>query len=271
MSTGMKVLLVLCALAGLSLVLCCGVSIWFARSAMTVTDKPDEIRAITEEIATIELPEGYEPQFAVSINMMMKMHMVGYGPDGDDENVITLMQMKMPGGISDEDAKRSFREQNQQQGNNADIQVEKRETRTFTIDGEECEFEFITGTDPETKEEMHQVIGVFPGRNGTAVLMIMGSDQSWDEEQAIQIIKSISVNGEDAPADAKPAAPEAVPAETLEPAEPGSTTPAETPKSVAPSQPAEPESSASPSEPESAPSPETSNSPPQPADAAATK
>ncbi|TWT58260.1 hypothetical protein KOR42_16320 [Thalassoglobus neptunius] len=193
MSTGMKVLMGLLIFSAVSLVICCGGIYWFVSNSTTATENPAEIDAMRDEIATIVLPAVYEPGVGVGFNLFIKMDMVAYGRSKDPENGgIVLMQMSGPSMMEEEDLRLEFEKEAEKQGTNQDIDVTSQETRTFTIDGEEVDFEFVTGTRPESDDVVHQVVGVFKGREGMAFLMIFETDNNWNEEEVVRMIESIS-------------------------------------------------------------------------------
>lgn len=195
MSTGMKVLMGLLIFSALSLVVCCGGAYWFLSNSTTTTNNPAEIDAMRDKIATIVLPAVYEPGAGVGFNVfdIVKMDMVAYGRSKDPENGgIVLMQMSGSSITEKDDLRLEFEKEAEKQGTNQDINVTSQETRTFTIDGEEVDFEFVTGTRPESDEVVHQVVGLFKGREGVAFLMIFETDNNWDEEEVVRMIESIS-------------------------------------------------------------------------------
>ncbi|MFG0332059.1 MAG: hypothetical protein ACF8TS_01735 [Maioricimonas sp. JB049] len=97
MSTGTKVLMVMLALAGCLMLLCCGGIFWFgSRLTSAVTEDPDEIAEIRDSIAVIDMPEDFTPQVGMNINMFVfEMDLVAYGRD--DEAFVMLMQMQATG------------------------------------------------------------------------------------------------------------------------------------------------------------------------------
>ena len=64
------------------------------------------------------------------------------------------------------------------------------EVRQMTIRGEEVDVTTFEGTD-ERGFVLRQIITTFPGKDGTALLMIMGAAQTWDEAEIDQFIESI--------------------------------------------------------------------------------
>ena len=203
MSTSMKVVLGLLIACGFLVLICCGGFIWLGNQfANSVTEDPAEIAKIQEEITAIEIPEGLPPGFGMSFNLgVMNMQMAGYGADAPedieggaeegeiDAEVLLLMQMQVQG-QSDDDMRREFQQQAQQHGGE-DVQLTEMDTRTFTINGVECDFTFAKGVAEESEEPIRQVSGVFPGRNGTAFLFYMVPEEQWDEERTVDIIQSL--------------------------------------------------------------------------------
>jgi hypothetical protein len=64
------------------------------------------------------------------------------------------------------------------------------EVKKMTIRGEEVEVTTLEGAD-DSGFVMRQLVTTFPGKDGTAMLMIMGSAQTWDKEEIDQFIESI--------------------------------------------------------------------------------
>jgi hypothetical protein len=183
-------------LGGVTLmILVCGGLYWFARNAVKTTNNPTEVREIADLIAKIEVPEGYEPTGGMNMNMgaAIKMQMAAFERKGDaGGGTLLLMQMNVPTGANDQQTKQSFEQQMQQSGKKGSITVKKTETREFQIDGQAQKFEFVEGTDPESKTDVHQIVGTFPGRGGLAFLMLREPAAAWDEARVVKMIESIS-------------------------------------------------------------------------------
>ena len=60
----------------------------------------------------------------------------------------------------------------------------------MTLRGEEVEVTTYEGTD-ESGVVIRQLITSFPGKDGTAMLMIMGPAEGWDQAAIDDFIKSI--------------------------------------------------------------------------------
>lgn len=251
-STGAKILVGILAVGGLSLVVCCGGVIFMGNRFVkdikdNFTEDPVRIAEIREEITTITVPESLPPQAAGLIKIpfgLFSMHFVMHG--GEQQAMLMLMQMQssqMPRA----DMEKSFRQQASNQGS-GHVQIVSSEPRTFTINGEECDFLFAQGkltgdvqidgqaidnAGPEPAAEappaapeapaqtpegaevageapadapaappaenaatngeklVRQVSGMFPGRDGTAFLLLIVPEKDWNEEEVVKMIESI--------------------------------------------------------------------------------
>jgi len=232
-----KVLSIILIVGGVALVLCCGGAFWFGKNMfgkMMITD-PAEVKARAAAIADISIPESYPPQMAMDMSAVgVPMTMAMFGNAGGD-GMLMLMQMSGPQAEDAEQMKRQFQQAMQQQGQNQELNVTETETRTYEINGEQYDFEFIKGTRKQDNVAMRQVMGVIPGKAGSAFLMVFDTEANWDEAAIDAMIASMGATRvektEEAPADG--AAPEEATtpeagAEAEAPAEPAeATTPAD--------------------------------------------
>jgi hypothetical protein len=189
MSTGMKVLLIVGGIFGVLAVVCCGVGYYvYDRIANSVTSDPAKVAAIQEEIVSIRLPPGFTAQGGMDLGLgPMKVKAAIYVRNGRE----MLMLMQMPGVASDEEMRKQMEETFEKQGQRQDVKVRSREVRKIQINGQEYPFEFTQGVQGEDQHPVRQVIGVFPGKQGTAMLMYMCPEEDWDEEEVIEMLNSI--------------------------------------------------------------------------------
>jgi hypothetical protein len=210
MSSTSKVLLILGSIAGVCLLACCGSGIFVyfkAKDAfqniaqnlqnMTTSD-PEEIRERTADIVHIDIPEEFPPLRAFDFFLMKQ---ILYGKEGSGSMVMIMeINERMQGGQGAAGMKqqreqmlRQLRQQQQAQnaGNpNTEITEESSETREFTINGEKVPFEFIKGRGANGVPT-RQVVGMFAGRTGTIMLMIMTPESDYHEEAIVKMIESI--------------------------------------------------------------------------------
>jgi hypothetical protein len=212
MSSTTKVVLLLLGVGGVLLLVCCGGFIWFGKTMSdklqnAMTQDPVRIREITASIIDITVPDAYAPKMAMDFGMMgMQMKMCAYSR-ADDAGGVFIMEMTGPPSANKAQMKQQFQQSLRQQGQNQEVTIESSETRTFTINGEECEFEFIKGKNTQTNQDMRQVMGVIPGKSGAGFLMVFENEENWDEAAIVQMIESMG--GAEVTSPAAPAIEEA--------------------------------------------------------------
>ncbi len=214
MSTGAIVAIVAVVVVVVLGLACCGGVVFWGRSMANkfqdaVTEDPQKIAEITDSIIDIDIPAEYPPQNAINFNWFgVQMKMCFYMSDDQGRGVI-LMQMAGPGQANPDQMKQAFQQQMQQQGVSQDLDIASTETRKFTINGEECEFEFVTGKERATGKEVHHVSGVFTGRGGAAYIVILEKAETWDEDAVVKMIESMSGGGSETGAGERAAPPDA--------------------------------------------------------------
>jgi hypothetical protein len=206
MSSTSKVLLILGSIAGVFLLACCGGGIFMYMKAkdaiqnfaqnFTTTD-PAEVRERTAGIIHIEIPDEFPPLRAFNFLVMQQ---ILYGKEGGG-SIVMIMEMgqQMQGGQGAAGLKqqrqqmlRQMRQQQQgQQGGNLNTEMteESSETREFTINGEKVPFEFIKGQ--ANGVPTRQVAGIFAGRTGTIMIMVMVPESEYHEDVIVKMIESI--------------------------------------------------------------------------------
>jgi hypothetical protein len=142
-------------------------------------------------IADYELPAGYEEKFAMDFfayAMVMMGPKTSDSPSSSGKPMIMLAQFQVATNQQqmEEQMRRSFEQQSGRRG----LKMEVVEVRKMTIRGEEVDVTTFEGTD-ENGFVLRQVLATFPGKDGTALLMIMGPAQAWDKEEVDRFIESI--------------------------------------------------------------------------------
>jgi len=206
MSSTAKVLLVLGSIAGVCLLICCGGAVFmgfkFRDTIKAVADAtsndPAVVKQRTQEVVEIEIPEEFKPVATWGMPLgAFSMRQFIYQPPGNPNSVLVIMETNQPLAPG-QDAKqqREAMQQGMRQGQqmgSIDMQEESRETRQFTINGEEVPFEFIKGKAHGVAA--HKIVGIFPGKQGTVMLILMVADSDYDEEKIVNMIKSIRIPG----------------------------------------------------------------------------
>lgn len=142
-------------------------------------------------IADYELPEGYQEQVAMDF-FTYTMVMMGPEESGASSNVagpmIMLAQFQMATNPQQmqEQMRRSFEQQAGRRG----VTMEVVEVKQMTIRGEEVDVTILEGKDDEGFI-LRELVTTFPGKDGTAFLMIIGPAQFWDKDEIDQFVESI--------------------------------------------------------------------------------
>ena len=139
-------------------------------------------------IADYELPAGYQEQMAMDLIVYTMVIIAPPSGPSSDQPVIMLAQFKA--GANQQQMEQQMRQSFEQQSGQRGFQMKVVDTRKMTIRGEEVEVITYEGTS-DSGNTMRQVITVFPGKGGTAMLMIMGDAQHWDKEEIDKFIESI--------------------------------------------------------------------------------
>lgn len=229
MSSTTKVVLIILGAGGVLALVCCGGVMYFGKQFAdkiqnSISQDPARIREVTASIVDVTVPDVYSPKMAMDFGMMgMQMKMCAYSRDGDAGGVF-IMEMTAPPNANKAQMKQQFQQSLRQQGQNQDVTIDSSETRTFSINGEECQFEFIKGKNTQTNQDMRQVMGVIPGKSGTAFLMLFESEENWDEDAVIRMIESMG--GTEVPSSTAPASQESPPEPANAPEDASSAPPA---------------------------------------------
>ena len=197
MSTRAKVLIWLAVGFGGLTLLCCGGVLWIGyHFADSVSEDPAKIAAVTDEMAEIDVPEGFDPKMSFDMkNPFSGERIMAWVAYLDEESQSTLMLCGMgPGaGVQDpEQMQLQFEQSMQQQGmqQQQDMVSTQSETRQLTVRGQPTSFTFTTGV-TESGSPRIQVAGVFQGKTGPVILMLDADAEKYPEEQIVEMIEGI--------------------------------------------------------------------------------
>lgn len=191
MSTGMKLLIFFLCAGGVLFLLCCGSVIWLgSQMDFDVQENPAAARETTTEIAEIEIPEAFEPTASLNFDIIFfQMKMAVYKTQSG-EGGLFLLQMNLPTQQNEEVEAELRRELQRRDIGQEDLIVKDMETREFDFGGDTIEFTFARAEDDDGNP-YRQISGVFPGKDGTALLLIQVPEEDYDEGQVVGIIQSI--------------------------------------------------------------------------------
>ena len=197
MSTRAKVLISLVVGFGGLMLLCCGGVVWIGyHFADSVSEDPAEIAAVTDEMAEIDMPEGFDPKMSFDMKVPISgeriMAWIVY-IDEESQSMLMLCGMGAAAGTQNpEQMQQQFKQSMQQQGmqQQQDMVSAQSETRQLTVRGEPASFTFTTGV-TESESPRIQVNGVFQGKTGPVILMMDADAEKYPEEQIVQMIEGI--------------------------------------------------------------------------------
>jgi hypothetical protein len=152
-----------------------------------VKTDPESASRAAHEIADYELPDGYQERMAMDI-MFYSFVMIGPESYNVDKPIIMLAQFQA--GVDQEQMEQQLRQSFEQQSGNRGMDMRLVEVKKATIRGDETEIAIYEGTDGNGNT-MRQLITSFPGKGGTAMLMITGDAQEWDQDIIDDFIESI--------------------------------------------------------------------------------
>ena len=197
--TGKKILFIVLGIFGVMMLLCCGGAFWFMSKIEEpkATSNPTEIREITQSILEFDVPERYEPQQAVTMDLVLMQIDNATFSAKVGESMLVLMRMDMP--IQEaqmEDAKRSMQTQ---AGGQTHLENFKSESKTYTVDGHEISVVYTHGTRPQGQgvpanqvgEKWYSAQTILTSKKDLIMLMINGPEAEFDQAEIETMIQSI--------------------------------------------------------------------------------
>ena len=188
----------------LVVLLCCGGGIgsyfWIKKS---ISEDPVRARALTQEIARIDIPASLAPMGSLAMKFPLTAKLVAKGVvygNADARSIADTHSILILGSGALLDAgnpeqtrfqfQKSFRMQ--RPGEHADELIDEHsEQKELTVKGQTTTFVFTEGKDAKTHAKRLEVIGLFPGQEGTAVFFFMGDAEKYPAEKIKALIESI--------------------------------------------------------------------------------
>jgi hypothetical protein len=120
-------------------------------------------------VDSYELPEGYQEQMAM--NILTYSFVVMGPPYTFDARGPTIMLAQFDAAVDQDQMEQQLRQSFEQQMGRRGMKLQLVEVKKMTIRGGETEVSTYEGVD-ENGDAVRQVITAFPGKNGTAMLII---------------------------------------------------------------------------------------------------
>lgn len=187
MSSTAKVLLVLGSIAAVCMLGCCLSLAFFGLKfkdviqegiknvAEATSSDPAVVKQRTAEVIEIEIPDEFTPVMMVGGGIgEFSMKEFIYTHNADPNSVLVIMesnQPRQPGQDAKQQREQMLHGVRQGQQFSMDIQEESKETRNYSINGEDVSFDFIKGKAHGVPAR--KVVGVMSGRHGTILIMLI--------------------------------------------------------------------------------------------------
>lgn len=140
-------------------------------------------------IADYDLPPGYQEQAAMDF-LVYQLVMITPQKTGNANGMFIMLAQFSAVGTDPQQMEQQLRKSFEQQSGTRGTNMKVVEIKKMTIRGSEESVVTYEGSS-SNGNTLRQVITSFPGKNGTAMLMIMGNAQTWDQQLVDDFIKSI--------------------------------------------------------------------------------
>jgi hypothetical protein len=151
----------------------------------TISVDPQKTGQVARSITDYKLPANYQEAFSMSL---LGVSMAGFSSK-DNATMIMLFQFPQNSGLSQQQMEEQMRQMWSQQ-NRESYNIQKVGTIPTTIRGKPVEMSVYEGTSSNGKK-VRQLIGLFEGKNGTALLMVAGDIDQWDQRSVNAFIASM--------------------------------------------------------------------------------
>jgi hypothetical protein len=154
-------------------------------NTMVVQD-PAQISQVSDKLADYDLPPGYEEEFVMDILGIQALFIM----NKFEGSMITLMQINTNIYGDSEATRQQFQDSFLQQYQTDNIQFYPIDQRPIEIRGDQTTLYEYEGSDSQGNQ-FRQWVTVFEGKNGTVMLMIVGSKSTWNNAEMEAFIQSI--------------------------------------------------------------------------------
>ncbi len=183
------VLIVVAVIAGLCLLSCiAGVllfSVFGARVSQSVESDPQDVTGQAAQVAEFDLPAGFTPQSSMHL---LGITLVIYEAP-DTSSAIVLLQMPIQGQISEANIRQLQEQMERQYGQRLrDLKIIDQYDKT--IRGQPGQVIIQEGAN-ETGVAFRQMLVIFQGQGGLAMLTVFGPSATWDQAAYDRMVDSI--------------------------------------------------------------------------------
>lgn len=185
-------------LLGLSLVfivgmvVCCGGCLWSIISGTEVTTDRDQIANWQQEMAPIAIPETYTSREGARISFFNIVTFTSIAYSGPDSMGLYFSNASGTGTsepASAEELGPSLRGVLGQMARTVD--VESSQIREIELGDQKFDFQVINGKESTTGDPWKELRGVVPTQKGLLLIVFQGPAETFDEQAAIDVIKTV--------------------------------------------------------------------------------
>ena len=186
-----KILIIVGSVSALCLLACVAIYVvsnsLVKRVGKMIQTDPAKVSQAAHTIADYDLPAGYSEQMSMDL---ISYRVVMIGPTDHNSSMLIMLGQFTSTTLNPDQMAEQLRKAFEQQGAQPGLQMHVVETRTMTIRGTQTDVTIREGTS-SVGFTYRQLITVFPGKGGQAVLMIQGTSGDWDEKLVDAFIQSI--------------------------------------------------------------------------------
>lgn len=169
----------------------CGGAVW--QKQPTFLTDPVAAVTVRREILPVTVPTVFAPEGAIEWDLWMFVRMQGAYytlTTGDGELSFLAVDSSFINNVDFRDhIKQSLREHGA--GGGFDLAVKATDTKTYEINGQSVEFQFLKAEDRTTSRDRRLVDGVVEGPQGPVMISLWIDEESWDPQMVDDMIASI--------------------------------------------------------------------------------
>ena len=187
-----RIALLALILTGSPVLLCLGLAVFGPGLAHAIhqsiwKNDPAKAAEIARSLADYTLPAGYQEKSYVQ--MMSASEVILAPADGSDAMTILLMQQSMA--MNDPEIVTEMEDAWAKEVGVHTYTTSRTSTETVTIGGQKTTVSYRAGQD-ETGQPVRQLVSVFYGKTGWAVLVIVSTRESWNQSLADEFLRSLN-------------------------------------------------------------------------------
>jgi hypothetical protein len=169
---------VILGIAAIILFLCCVAGLGFTLLGTRLMGKaiitdPDRIALVGSDIAEYDIPQGFRAAFASNVS---GFKLIALGPTKDSTHFTMILIMQFPAPVS---------------ANREEVERQMRQALTQQTGMGSASLSVVDEGTTSDGIHIRQITGIFDGKQGPVLLMIIGEAESWNEEMVRTFLASI--------------------------------------------------------------------------------